>query len=63
MNKDQIQGVAKMVAGKVQQEAGELLDNPEFYVRGVRKQVAGRKQKGLGDIKQAIADAKKYHPH
>ena len=63
MNRDQIQGVAKIVAGKVQQEAGELLDNPEFYVRGVRKQVAGRKQKGLGDIKQAIEDARKTHPH
>ncbi len=65
MNLDQIRGVAKIVAGKVQQEAGELLDNPEFYVKGVRKQIAGRKLKGLGDMRQAILDYKEREnlPH
>jgi uncharacterized protein YjbJ (UPF0337 family) len=61
MNLDQIQGVAKILAGKVQQQAGDLLDDPELYVQGVRKQVAGRKQKGFGDAREIIADFKRKH--
>ena len=65
MNLDQIKGVAKIVVGKVQQEAGELFDNPKFYVKGVRKQIAGRKLKGIGDMRQAIQDYKEREnlPH
>ena len=61
MNLDQIEGVAKILAGKVQQRAGDLLHDPELYVMGVRKQVAGRKQKGFGDVKQIISRRKPRH--
>jgi len=63
MNRDQIKGVAKIVAGKVQEQAGNLLDNPEFVVKGVRKQVAGKFQKGRGDIKKTIKDFRTKYPH
>ena len=62
MNKDQIKGVAKMVAGKVQEETGKLIDSPEQIVKGVSKQIAGRFQKGRGDIKKTIKDYKRRHP-
>ena len=62
MNRDQIKGVAKIVAGKVQEQAGNLFDNPEFVVKGVRKQVAGKFQKGRGDIKKTIKDFKRRNP-
>ena len=63
MNLDQIEGVAKILAGKVQQQAGDLLDNPELYVRGVRQQVAGSKQKGFGDAREFIRDFKRKLRH
>jgi uncharacterized protein YjbJ (UPF0337 family) len=56
MNLDQIQGVAKVVTGKLQEELGTLLDDPEYFVQGVRKQIAGRRQKGRGDMQQAIEE-------
>jgi uncharacterized protein YjbJ (UPF0337 family) len=59
MNLDQIEGVAKILAGKVQQRAGDLLDDPELFVRGVRQQVAGAKQKGFGDARQYIREFKR----
>jgi len=62
MNKDQIKGVAKIVAGKVQEEAGNLIGDPKQIVVGVAKQVAGKAQKRRGDIKQKIEDYQKEHP-
>jgi uncharacterized protein YjbJ (UPF0337 family) len=62
MNKDQIKGVAKILAGKVQEEAGKLIDSPEQIVKGVSRQIAGRFQKGRGDIKKTIKDFKRKNP-
>jgi uncharacterized protein YjbJ (UPF0337 family) len=62
MNKDQVKGVAKIVAGKVQEEAGNLIGSPEQVVRGVTRQVAGKAQKGRGDVKEIIEDFKEDHP-
>ena len=62
MNKDQVQGAAKIVAGKVQEEAGNLIGSPEQVVKGLTRQVAGKAQKGRGDVKQIIKDFNKDHP-
>lgn len=62
MNKDQVKGVAKIVAGKVQEEAGNLIGSAEQVVRGVTRQVAGKAQKGRGDVKQIIKDFNEDHP-
>jgi uncharacterized protein YjbJ (UPF0337 family) len=62
MNKDQIKGVAKIIAGKVQEQTGNLIGDPKQVVVGVAKQVAGKKQKGRGDVKQKIDDFHKEHP-
>lgn len=59
MNKDQVQGTLKDVAGKVQQKAGELIDSPEQQARGIAKQVEGAAQKKVGDVKEALKEAKK----
>lgn len=59
MNTDQIKGTLKDAAGKVQQKAGELIDSPEQQARGIAKQVEGTAQKKLGDVKEALKDAKK----
>jgi len=62
MNKDQVKGLAKYVAGKVQEHAGNLIGSPEQFVRGLTRQVAGKRQKGRGDVKQIIKDFNKDHP-
>jgi uncharacterized protein YjbJ (UPF0337 family) len=59
MNKDQVQGAAKIVAGKVQEEAGNLIGSPEQVVKGLIRQVAGKAQKGHGDVMETIEDFNK----
>jgi uncharacterized protein YjbJ (UPF0337 family) len=57
MNKDQVKGVAKDIAGKVQQKAGVLAGDKEQQAKGLAKQAEGKIQKGVGDAKEAIKDA------
>lgn len=59
MNKDQAQGVAKDVAGKVQETAGQVTGSREQQAKGVLRQVEGKGQKALGDAKEIVEDAKK----
>ena len=59
MNKDQVKGVAKVVAGKVQEEAGKVVGSKEQQIKGLSKQISGKAQKGVGDVKQAVEDLKK----
>jgi len=59
MNKDQVKGVAKDVAGKVQQEAGKLVGSKEQQIKGLAKQISGKTQKGVGDVKEAVKDLAK----
>ena len=59
MNKDQVKGVAKDVAGKVQERAGKLVGSKKQQVKGLVKQVEGKSQKAVGDVEQAIDDAGK----
>jgi uncharacterized protein YjbJ (UPF0337 family) len=59
MNKDQVKGAAKDVAGKVQEEAGKLIGSKKQQIKGLSKQIAGKAQKGVGDVKQAVEDLKK----
>jgi len=56
MNKDQVKGGAKDVAGKVQEEAGKLVGSREQQVKGLSKQISGKVQKGVGDAKQSVKD-------
>lgn len=57
MNKDQIKGAVKDVAGKIQEEAGKLVGNKEQEAKGLLKQVEGKAEKGLGDVKEIVKDA------
>ena len=56
MNRDQVKGTAKDVAGKIQRKAGEATGNGTQELKGAAKQVVGKVQKGVGDIR---SDAKK----
>ena len=59
MNKDQVKGVAKDVAGKVQEQAGKLVGSKDQQIKGLSKQISGKAQKGVGDVKQSVEDLRK----
>ena len=60
MNKDQLKGGAKDIAGKIQEKAGKAMGSTEQQVKGQAKQVTGKMQKGVGDVKESVNDAKKH---
>ncbi|MDO8654118.1 MAG: CsbD family protein [Undibacterium sp.] len=57
MNKDQIKGVTKDIAGKIQEDAGKLVGSKEQQAKGLLKQVEGKSEKALGDAKEVVKDA------
>jgi uncharacterized protein YjbJ (UPF0337 family) len=57
MNKDQVKGTAKDIAGKVQEEAGNLTGSKEQEAKGLAKQVEGKTQKKVGDAKEVVKDS------
>lgn len=59
MNKDQVKGASKSVAGKVQEAAGKLVGSKKQQIKGLAKQISGKAQKAVGDVEQAVEDLKK----
>lgn len=59
MNEDQVKGVAKDIAGKVQETAGEVVGSKDQQAKGLAKQVEGKTEKTLGDAKEVVHDAAK----
>ena len=53
MNRDQVEGTAKDVAGKVQRKVGEATDNTSQQIKGGAKQVEGKVQRGVGNLEKA----------
>lgn len=60
MNKDQVKGVAKNIAGKVQEEAGKLVGSKKQQIKGLGKQISGKAEKSYGDAKEVVKDANKH---
>ena len=57
MNRNQVKGAAKDVAGKVQRKVGELTGNENQQAKGAATQVEGKVQKGVGNVEQALDKA------
>ena len=57
MNRDQVKGTAKDVAGKVQQKVGQLTGNKTQEAKGAAKQMEGKVQKGVGNVEQSLDKA------
>ena len=53
MNKDQVKGAIKDVAGKVQTKAGEAMGSNKQQAKGMAKQAEGKAQKAVGDVKES----------
>ena len=59
MNKDQVKGAAKDLGGKIQEEAGKVVGNDKLQAKGVKHQIEGKVQEHIGDLKEAIKEARK----
>ena len=57
MNKDQIKGGVKDLAGKAQRKAGEMTGNEDQEAEGAARQGEGKVQKGVGNVKDAANSA------
>lgn len=57
MNENQVKGESKVIAGKIQEQFGDLTNSHKQQVKGATKQVEGQIQKGAGDVEQALDDA------
>jgi uncharacterized protein YjbJ (UPF0337 family) len=54
MNKDQVEGKVKDVAGRVERQVGEWTNDPEKQVNGSLKQAEGKVQSAWGNAKESV---------
>ena len=59
MDKDEIKGKAKDVAGRVERQVGEWTGDSEKQAHGAAKQAEGKVQNAWGKVKDAAKDATK----
>jgi len=57
MNRDELDGKADQLKGKVKQAAGDLTDNPELHDEGVADEAAGNVQEGFGRGRRKVGEA------
>jgi uncharacterized protein YjbJ (UPF0337 family) len=57
MNRDQVEGAARTLGGKVQEAAGSVTGDAKSRVEGLANQAAGRVQEGYGEATEAVAGA------
>ncbi len=56
MNKDQVKGKAKEIAGKIQKNVGDAVGSSEQQLKGMKNQAEGNIQQKAGDVKEAVKD-------
>jgi uncharacterized protein YjbJ (UPF0337 family) len=59
MNRNQVKGTVKDVAGKVQRKLGEATGSTSQQIKGAGKQIEGKLQKGAGDTEKAADNTNK----
>jgi uncharacterized protein YjbJ (UPF0337 family) len=52
--KDKIRGSLREAKGKVKEESGKAIGNPNLRDRGTGEKVAGKVQKKMGDVKKVF---------
>jgi uncharacterized protein YjbJ (UPF0337 family) len=57
MNRDQVKGRAKEIAGKVEKNTGRALGSAKTEAKGLAKEIVGKVQKSVGDARE---DTKRY---
>ena len=57
MNRDEIEGKAETLKGKVKQAAGDLTNNPDLHDEGVVDEAAGQTQDAIGRGRRTVGEA------
>lgn len=57
MNRDEMEGKAEALKGKVKQAAGDLTDNERLHDEGVADEVAGDTKDTLGHARRKVGEA------
>ena len=57
MNRDELEGKAEALKGKVKQAAGDLTDDPNLHDDGVADEAAGKTQDTLGHARRKVGEA------
>ena len=57
MNRDELEGKAEALKGKIKQAAGDLTDNPELHDEGAVDEAAGQTQDAFGKAKRKVGEA------
>ena len=57
MNRDELNGHADKLKGKVKQAAGDLTDNERLHDEGVADEAAGDVQEGVGRARRKVGEA------
>jgi uncharacterized protein YjbJ (UPF0337 family) len=57
MNRDEIEGQAEQVKGKVKKAVGDLTDNERLHDEGVADEAAGDVQEGYGRARRKVGEA------
>jgi uncharacterized protein YjbJ (UPF0337 family) len=56
MNKDQVKGTVKDIAGRAQEKLGKVTGSQKLQAKGAARQVEGKAQKGVGNVKEGVKD-------
>jgi len=56
MNRDELEGKATAVKGKVKQAAGDFADDPELHEEGVADEAAGKTQDAIGRARRKVGE-------
>lgn len=56
MNRDQIEGKAKVVKGHIKEAAGAMLDDPNLQDEGTADRAEGELQDGYGKAKEKVGE-------
>ena len=57
MNKDEMEGKAEALRGKVKQAAGDLTDNERLHDEGVADEISGDTKDTLGQARRKVGEA------
>jgi uncharacterized protein YjbJ (UPF0337 family) len=57
MNRDELEGKATALKGRIKQATGDLTQNPDLHDEGVADEVAGKTQDAVGRVKRTVGEA------
>ena len=57
MNRDELEGKAEALKGRVKQGVGNLVDDPNLHDEGVADEVAGNAQDAVGRARRKVGEA------